>query len=847
MRVCSFCQRCYDDSAVSCVEASHPVLTESRAGGCEMIAGYHLEFLLESGGTYDLYRARHSVSGHSCFVRIISANENDSQRFLHDAMIASALFHPNVTGIYDTGVTETGVYVVTEDAGGQTLREHLSTAGAPPLLTAVQIARQAAEALDAIHSSGSVHCAVRPENIVLATDHDGQLLVRIQHPDLGGVISRSVVSDKFLIETALGSIKYFAPEQFSGDDATAQTDVYSLGVVFYEMIAGIPPFESVTAAGLIHKHRNEPLPEFRIDNFDLRMLITYSLTESLHKQPRTRTPSAIAFARQLRHIEQLATHNSTPPPAVHVSQAMPATVSVAAASAMPARQVESVPAQPSAVVVTDALVEGENLPVASPAIENQPVVAGMFEGGQVISPVIDYQQIVPAGVENDAITSSVPAEMAIPIAIGKEPEVRFTADEEIVNDVRPEEEESKLPTASDGRSEPEQIINLIISVPDLPLPDETASPVIEAPFTESPAEEATESAPQRSRMKHVRRKLHLISALHVDPETEDQMPLTVEPAEVNIVQVESEPEEISFIPVETEMADVMPIHMAPKMIEWDLPDDDIPSLEEVLEVREQEQFALPIDIETFAEIDLRENSRAERILTAEDHMLVEMPLHTGPDEFQFLSSVIRDVDGHAPSEPKVRKTVFTEPADSIFAAYGEQRSSRMPVGYRSLMIGGGFVAAIALFLGSDTIKEQARSEKPAVSTVTRSEPERKPMPRPEQESFVEPETQTAPASYVRPQPDDSKAVADRSTPSVEKSAPLPTERPQHAVSSAKVEDRAPNKPEPEEREVIIAGKKRPIRSTLVISANNGKIESRLESKERTADSTRPRIVVQSGP
>ena len=88
-----------------------------------------------------------------------------------------------------------------------------------------------------------------------------------------------------------------------------------MGIVLYEMLAGRPPFNAPTAAGLIEKHRNQRPPDIRIDNFDLRMLITHSLMESLSKRPEDRQSSANALARQLRHVVQLATHVSTPPPA----------------------------------------------------------------------------------------------------------------------------------------------------------------------------------------------------------------------------------------------------------------------------------------------------------------------------------------------------------------------------------------------------------------------------------------------------------------------------------------------------------------------------------------------------
>lgn len=316
MKVCSVCRRCYYDSAVSCGGECYEPLSETHSGCPEMIDGYHLDLLVESGVKGRLFQARQIECGQSCFIKVLSADEVNSRRFLDEAKIAAAFFHPNLADIYEVGSIDSGeVFVVAEKPDGQTLREVLDSDGTPPLLTTIQVARQTAEALHSVHLKGLLHRALNPENIILTTDHENELLVRIRNLDFGGVAQRSIISNKFLIDSALDSIRYFSPEQCSGDGASVQTDVYSLGIVLYEMLAGAPPFDAVNAAGLMEKQRNQHPPECKIANFDLRMLLTHTLTESLQKNPQMRQPSASTFARQIRHMEQLATHVSTPPPA----------------------------------------------------------------------------------------------------------------------------------------------------------------------------------------------------------------------------------------------------------------------------------------------------------------------------------------------------------------------------------------------------------------------------------------------------------------------------------------------------------------------------------------------------
>lgn len=568
MKTCSVCRRCHDDSVISCGECYAP-LSETYDGSPDMIAGYHLDLLLESGVRGRLFRARRIECGQLCSIKIVSADESGSRRFLDEARIAATFFHPNLADVYEFGSLETGeVFVVAEEPEGRTLREVLDADGTPSLLTTIEIARQVSETVHAIHLKGLTHRALNPKNIVVTTDHENQLLVRIKNLDLGGVVEHSIISNKFLIDSALDSIRYFAPEQCSGDDASVQTDVYSLGIVLYEMLAGVPPFDAAKATGLIEKHRNQQPPDVRIANFELRMLLTHTLTESLQKKPQLRQRSADNFARQIRHIEQLATHVSTPPPAgaVSLDADRPASrANVAAASAVP-----------------------------------------------YVSP-INYKP-APKQVEIETITESsftFDAETA-----------ESEAESAVVESIESPVESMEHETASsefDVSPEAPDVEDLSISEPQ---------PIDQA--SEAPAVSETKFWLRRqvSRLKVHRKRLHAkIAQMIYEP---------------RIVETHS-----NVIEAFTESVSVQPVEISarkPTHIEWNQPEDDIPSVADVMKILSEEQQvqAEPVQMESLSsEVE----AAADMEIEMETEPVAAVNVQAEPVQMESLTSEVEAAGG----------------------------------------------------------------------------------------------------------------------------------------------------------------------------------------------------------
>jgi eukaryotic-like serine/threonine-protein kinase len=217
-----------------------------------------------------------------------------TERFLREIKLAARLQHPHILSVHDSGVVATLLWFTMPYIEGESLRDRLRREGQLPIAEAVRITREAALALDYAHRHGAVHRDIKPENILLA---DGQALVA----DFG--IARALgESDGRLTETGLtlGTPAYMSPEQAAGDKSLdARTDIYSLGVVLYEMLAGEAPFAAPTAQAMLARRLLEaprPLRELRDTVPDG---VAQAVARSLARAPADRFASAAEFARAL--------------------------------------------------------------------------------------------------------------------------------------------------------------------------------------------------------------------------------------------------------------------------------------------------------------------------------------------------------------------------------------------------------------------------------------------------------------------------------------------------------------------------------------------------------------------
>lgn len=220
---------------------------------------YRLSDRLGSGGMAEVYLAHDDVLDRDVALKVLSnrysGDEEFVERFRREAQSAAALTHPNIVSIFDRGESEDGTYYIAmEYLSGGTLKDRILKRGALPARTAAAVALQIAEALQAAHRSGVVHRDIKPHNILITESGD------IKVTDFG--IARAASSSTMTrTGSILGTAHYLSPEQAMGEPVGPASDIYSLGVVLYEMLTGELPYDAETPIGIAMKHVNGHLKE----------------------------------------------------------------------------------------------------------------------------------------------------------------------------------------------------------------------------------------------------------------------------------------------------------------------------------------------------------------------------------------------------------------------------------------------------------------------------------------------------------------------------------------------------------------------------------------------------------
>lgn len=244
---------------------------------------FKITSLIARGGMGKVYRAEQAPLGRLCAVKVLNPNYNGDadpefhRRFFREASITSKITHPNSVTIFDYGKTDDDIYYMAmEYLEGQTLHMALREVGVMPEMRVGRIASQICRALREAHKLGVIHRDLKPANIFLTRPSSNSPEVEedqdfVKVLDFGLVKHLSERPEEQLTQTGLfmGSPKYMAPEQIQGGHVDERTDIYSLGIIMYEMLAGKVPFERATSVNILMAHVGEPPPPMREVNPNL--------------------------------------------------------------------------------------------------------------------------------------------------------------------------------------------------------------------------------------------------------------------------------------------------------------------------------------------------------------------------------------------------------------------------------------------------------------------------------------------------------------------------------------------------------------------------------------------------
>lgn len=265
---------------------------------------YELLERIDEGGTGVVYRARDVRLGRVVAAKVLRpeyrGDAGFAERLRREARLVASLSHPNVVVVFDWQADDQGCYLVMEYVEGENLKERIRRRGPLPPAEAIAIARQVLAALEAAHRAGIVHRDVKPHNVLITPDGVAKLA------DFG--IARAVESrSPTPAGRPVGTPHYTSPEQASGGSAGPASDVYSVGVVLYEMLTGQPPFDAETAVAIAVQHVSRPPDPLRRRVPGLPADLERVVLRALAKRPADRWPSAAAFAAALARCEATAT------------------------------------------------------------------------------------------------------------------------------------------------------------------------------------------------------------------------------------------------------------------------------------------------------------------------------------------------------------------------------------------------------------------------------------------------------------------------------------------------------------------------------------------------------------
>jgi serine/threonine-protein kinase len=259
---------------------------------------YEVLELVGTGGMSSVYKAHDQLLERNVALKVLHPYYGDDaeyvERFRREARAVAQLSHPNIVTVIDRGEAGGHQFIVFELIDGENLKELVTRTGPLPVRRAVELAVAVADGLAFAHEHGLVHRDVKPQNVLLNGDGEAKVT------DFG--IARSLDVERGVTQTGtvLGTSNYLSPEQASGKQVTPATDVYSLGVVLYELLTAEVPFPGENFVAVAMKHLNDPVPDILERRPDVPVRLAAAMERAMEKDPARRFASMRDFASELR-------------------------------------------------------------------------------------------------------------------------------------------------------------------------------------------------------------------------------------------------------------------------------------------------------------------------------------------------------------------------------------------------------------------------------------------------------------------------------------------------------------------------------------------------------------------
>ncbi|HKG61366.1 MAG TPA: protein kinase [Pyrinomonadaceae bacterium] len=320
MKTCPKCGVEYPDATTLC-PADGVALEKDPDSlvGMTLAGKYRIDARLNEGGMGTVYRGCHVLMDKTVAIKVLrpslAADEKIVARFSREARAASRITHPNAISVTDFGEDESGnVFLVMEFLSGRTLKHVIREEGPLPLARVVDITRQIGDALNAAHEQGIVHRDLKSDNIMLVdtmtSDHAKVLdfgIAKINEPD--GVVDTGLTAPNLVI----GTPQYMSPEQCSQDvEIDARSDIYSLGVILFEMLVGHVPFSGDSPTIVMMKHLQEPVPSILEERSDLPASVARVVARAMAKVRDNRYQNVAELIEDLTIASGMTIHRLAP-------------------------------------------------------------------------------------------------------------------------------------------------------------------------------------------------------------------------------------------------------------------------------------------------------------------------------------------------------------------------------------------------------------------------------------------------------------------------------------------------------------------------------------------------------